>query len=145
MPSLLNLFSLFEDDASGGGPTVDVSVITVHLRYKISGTCVCNVKCDADGDWYESTNTGGYGVSEGSWLTSGLNSEVWIERVLDVGTLTTDPGSGRLICSSDRIYGVSATAVASKVCTLTFNFYDAASGGNLLGTKQIVLDAEAGT
>ena len=131
--------------AAGGGPTVDTSVITAHLRYKLTGTCVCNVKCDADGDWYESNNTGGFSTSEGSWLTSGTTSEVWIERTLVVGTLTTDPGSGRLATTTDRIYGVSATAVGSKTCTVTFEFWDAASGGNSLGSKTVAISAEAGT
>lgn len=119
--------------------------MTDHFNYKVSGTCQANVKCDNDGDWYESNNTGGYSTSEGNWLVTGLNSEVWVERTLDVGTLTTDAGTGRLVCSTDRIFGVSRSSAGSKQCTLTFEFFDAAVGGNSLGSKQIILDAEQGT
>jgi hypothetical protein len=144
VPSLLSLYSLLDDDA-GGGPTVDVSVITDHYRFRVSGTCQCNVKLDNDGDHYESTNTGTYGASEGTFRTSGAGNEVFVERSIDSGTLTTDGlAGGRASCAADRILGVSRSTTGSKICTLTLSFYDASSGGNLLGTKQITVEAERG-
>ena len=128
--------------AGVSGPAVDTSVITDLENFRVfSSPCYARVKCDNDGDWYESNNAGSYSAAEGTWLTSGLNSEVWIERTIDSGTLTTDAGSGRLACSVDRVFDVQRSTFGAKTCTLTFEFWDAASGGNSLGTKQIVLTA----
>jgi hypothetical protein len=123
---------------------VDTSIITAASTLRAVGTATSNVKCDSDGDWYESSNTGGYSTSEGEWLKSGVNSDVWVQRTINLGTLTTDPGAGRWICSTDREYGVERATQGSKSCTLTFEFFNAASGGRSLGSKQIVISAEQG-
>lgn len=126
------------------GPAVDMSVITDLSNFRGTGTCFADVKCDADGDWYESNNAGTFGASEGSWLDNGLNSEVWVERTVDLGTLSTDWGAGRLICSSDRILGVQQASTGVNEATVTIEFFDADVDGNSLGSKQIVLTADRG-
>ena len=73
-------------------------------------------------------------VSRGNWLTSGDASAVWIQRVIDTGTLDTDAGSARLNLGTDREFGVHAPNENNHYMTITFNFYDAASGGSLLDT-----------
>jgi hypothetical protein len=88
-----------------------------------------------------SNNAGSYFV-DGVWLVTGLNSEVWVERTLDSGTLTTDHiGSGRLSLVASPISDVRRSTNGFKTCTLTYEFFDAASMGNSLGSKQIVLTA----
>ena len=144
MSNLLQLLHIYQA-AGAAGPTVDTSVITDHYRYRFSGTCQCNVKIDNDGDFYKSTNTGGYGASAGTYRTSGGGADVWVERSIDSGTLTLDSiSTNRLSTLADRFLGVSRSSTGSKLCTVTLSFYDASVGGNLLGTKQITLEAERG-
>jgi hypothetical protein len=131
--------------SADSGPTVDTSVITNHSTFRTpTAPCSCDVRCDNDGEWRESTNTGGFPGTSGTWLTSGLNSEVWIERTIDSGSLDgPDPGAGRLICSTTRTYGIDRGApTGTDTCTLTFDFWDAATGGSNIGTKQITLTAD---
>jgi hypothetical protein len=140
----ISLFSAFVSSGPSG-PAVNTGVISSNEQVRAGGaTCHAHVKCDSDGSWYESSKTGAYSGAEGAWLTSGLNSEVWIERTVVTGSLTHDAGTGRLVCSTTREFGVDEPDGASaKTCTLYFEFWDAASAGNLLGTSStITLSAE---
>ena len=94
---------------------------------------IAGIRYDADGDYYISDAGGTYG-SGGTWLTVGLNSEVWVERTVSAGTLDTDPGAGRLVLSTSRTYQESNSSVGTESSTITWDFYDAAAGGNLLAT-----------
>lgn len=127
-----------------GAALLSVIVTPVKLLTNVNfiSACYTQVKIDNDGDLYKSTNVGGYGSSYETWLDAGLNSQVWVQRVIVAGTLNADAGSGRLSCVSDRIFGIIRVTGGTKSTTINLNFYDAASGGNLLDTQQVVLLAE---
>lgn len=123
------------------GPEISTTFITNNTQSTSFGTCYARLKLDNDGGVYLSNSFGTYGTSLGDWLVSGLNSEVWVQRSISSGTLDTDSiGAGRVVLSTDRVVGVE-TSSGTKACTLTLQFYDAASGGNLLGSKEITLSA----
>ena len=85
------------------------------------------------------TFAGAYSVDRTAWLDSGSASDVWIQRVISSGTLNSnDPGSGRInLGSGSPFFEVVDTSLTggAVTCTLTFNFYDAASGGSLIGSS----------
>ena len=104
-----------------------------------SGTVYAGVSFNSDSVEYEYNAVGGQ-YSLGNWLDSGLNSEVWVERVITSGSFNSiDAGAGRLQLSTTRSFRLSRSASGSKTCQVTFNFYDAASGGNLLFTTGSIL------
>lgn len=139
--------ALFDDAESG--PTVSPSSADIS-RSAVANPTIAGVQFNSSGVEYatQHSGNGAYTVSRGNWLDTGLNSEVWIERTEDVGTLTyTDPGSGRKVLSTTRAYAVhDATIPGGSVdCTVTFDFYDAASGGSLLDSVTIDLSANRET
>lgn len=125
------------------GPTVNVGAIQTPVsNITTSGTCYAGVDIRATGSAYRIDNTGG-ATYTGVWLTSGASNEVWVQRTINSGTLSTDEiGAGRVSCSTDRM--VRIQTINYKTTTVTLYFYDAASGGNLLGTRQVILEAESG-
>jgi hypothetical protein len=112
-----------------------------------ASTVYAGVSFNSNGMEYTNAINGGnvWDVVRGTWLTWGNSSDVWVQRVLSVGTLTgSDPGSGRLQLNTTRTFSVmDTTTVGGEVtATVTFNFYDAATDGNLLGSSgSIVLAA----
>ena len=85
-------------------------------------------------------------LGRGSWLDAGTSAEVWVERILDSGTLNhADPGAGRLQLSTTRLYGISRSTDGTTTSTVTFNYYDAATGGNLIGSATITFTVVVGT
>ncbi len=100
-------------------------------------------KVDNDGDLYESETTSStYNwVSYETWLDGGAPSMVWVQRVIVSGTFDLDAGSGRLACTTDRIFRVQVTGTGTKQCVFDLHFYDAASGGNHLDTQRVTLTA----
>jgi hypothetical protein len=84
------------------------------------------------------TFAGSYTVNRGTWLDVGSSDEVWVQRVISSGSLNSnDPGSGRIRCDTSPYFEVVDTSLVGGpvTCTLTFNFYDAASGGSLIGSS----------
>jgi hypothetical protein len=128
------------------GPTVITTNIQSNSTSRNIGVCVCYVKIDSDGDFYKSDETGSYS-SNGNWLDSGAANEVWVARTITAGTLSKDDiGTGRTSCSSDLEIGTTKSFPdGNKSCTFTLNFYDAASGGNLLASKSITTIATYGS
>lgn len=119
------------------GPEVSPSTDNVIYARFSAGTAYAIVKFDNNGTQYKNNavDSTSLTTSMGVWLDSGLNSEVWVERVISTGSFGyTDSGSGRLVLSADRTFGVSRSNNGSTTCTCTFNFYDAESGGSLIGT-----------
>lgn len=119
------------------GVTTDSSDNPVHagIDYRTNGT-----------EW-SSTAAGSYTVPRGNWLDTGLSSEAWVQRVISVGSLDIDPGAGRLQLNTARLFEVQDPSLAGGpvTCTLTFNFYDHATLGSLIGTTgSIVLSANRG-
>jgi len=123
------------------GPRVSPS--TTNVFNSANNTfCKAGVRYLETGVEFQSNNVGNFNLSRGNWLDSGTSDEVWIQRVINSGTLTEDGGSGRLQLSTGRTFSVTQIDVGAKVCDLTFNFYDAASGGILIGSANVILAAE---
>lgn len=124
--------------------SIDTSVITSNSQVRFGATCTSYVKLDSDGDYYESGNTGIFGSSEGTYLTSGLNSEVWVSYALDSGSSLSVGGSAgtRFALTSDRTFGNTQSSSGTRSSTITFSFHDAATGGNVIATKQITISAQ---
>lgn len=124
-----------------GDLTVDVAA-TKTIANDSTGAVEANVKIDSDGSLYASDHNGNYGSSYEVWLDNGGNDEVWVQRVIVSGTLTYDAGSARLACTVDRVFGIRNQILDStKQTVIDLNFYDAASGGNLLDTQRVTLRA----
>ena len=97
------------------------------------------VKVASDGDLYSGLPAF---TSYETWLDAGQNTQGWVERTIISGTLSSDAGTGRLECTSDRQYGVLQTVVGTKTCVIDLKFYDAPVGGSLLDTQRVTLSAE---
>jgi hypothetical protein len=138
------LAACLADEESAAGASVDVDMSnTIVANTEAAGTVISNIKIDSDGMVYESNSAGSYGAATETWLTSGLNSEVWVERQITSGTLTTDDiGASRVACTSDLETGVTRAAPGTKTAQVIFSFYDAASGGNLLDTAHVLFEAD---
>ena len=120
---------------------VSVSDTSVD-NLETSGTVYANYKIDADGSIYKSASNGGYGSAFETWLVNGLNSDVWVERTINLGTLSTDDIAGsRVQCNSDLEIGVTRSIVGEKAAQVQLDFYDAETGGNLLDSATIDLAA----
>lgn len=140
--SLLALYSVLATHSTG--PTVAMLGILL-TNSRSSGVCKADVKLGSDGDVYESDNTGAFGASTDTWLDAGSNTQVWVERTISTGTLSTDGiGAGRVAMTSDRTIGVTRSTSGSKQATGNFRFYDAASGGTLLHTATWDITATIG-
>ena len=126
------------------GPVVDAATGGVTNGAAIA-TVIAGVAYNGDGTEDASTAAGLYTVSRGSWLTSGSPSEVWLERTINSGTLTnSDPGTGRHQLNLVRTLAVQDTTIpgGAVTCNVTVEFYDAATGGNLLDAVTYTLSAE---
>lgn len=99
-----------------------------------------DVRVDNDGDLYESDGDGVF-TSYETWLDLGLNSQVWVERTIISGSLSVDAGAGRLTCTADRVWGVVQSFEGQRNCVIDLDFWDAASGGVLLDTQRVDLEA----
>lgn len=80
-----------------------------------------------------------YNESRGNWLDVGDASRVWIQWSRSGGTLAdwnqTDSGDARLQCSAGNYsWCIKRSTAGTSTIIGAFNFYDAASGGNLLAT-----------
>ena len=127
--------------AHSTGPLVDFSD-TVNSTADTPGTVYAYTKWDNDGDIYDSFATGSYGSSSDTWLDAGTTAQVWVERTISAGSLNLDTiGSGRAAMTTDRQLGVERGPAGSKSANGTISFYDAASGGNLLRTRNWSLTA----
>ena len=128
--------------AYSGAPEVVVAALKSITDFETTGTAFAYLGVFSDGDLYSSTTGSTPNVSYETWLDSGLNSQVWVERVIDSGSLTTDWGAGRKACTANRTLGISKASAGVKETSVTINFYDAAAGGTLLDSQSVSLQAE---
>lgn len=138
------LHVLFSVLGGAAGPTVDMADDS-NFNFSSFGTVIANFKIDNDGDCYRSDNSGSYLSSSQTWLDAGTNDQVWIERTVNSGTLDTDTiGTGRVAMTTDRIIGVTDSVQGGlpRDANVTVSFYDASSGGTLLDTADVVLQAD---
>ena len=109
-----------------------------------SGVIYSGVKFAADGMIYERQAAGGWS-SIGTWLLNGTNSDFYIVRTIDSGTLTTDAGAGPLVLSTDREYDVQQSSVGTKTTFVSFEIQNVGSSdtfvdGNVTtGTDRVTL------
>ena len=98
--------------------------------------CYAGIEFNTDGTENENTNVNVFSISRGDWLDAGANSDVWIERTINSGPgfNVNDPGAGRLIMTSVRVFNLSQTSEGTKITNVTFDFWDAAAGGTKIGT-----------
>ena len=125
------------------GPTVELGN-KLHLTFTpLSGVAIANIRVSSDGNYYESNVSGAYGSADEAWLESGDAGDVWVERTITDGTLDTDDlGTGRTnLGSGDYDLGVTSPSGGTKEASFTLSFYDASSGGNLLDSASITVNA----
>lgn len=141
MPGILNLLA-------GGGDGLIVSPSSDPvIRGTLSPTdCFAGVQFRNDGTEWATAGDGGseFTSSRGNWLDVGAPSQIWVERTINSGSLnSSDPGAGRLQLSTNRSYRVVEAGFGTTTCNVTFDFYNAASGGRLLATVTFSLTAES--
>lgn len=131
---------------------INTAAIQDVTRVRAGDDCYAGFELDSDGtvDEISSLGTNNYTGGGGTWLNSGLASSVWVERTIiggSPGTLNSDdPGTGRLNLGTTRAYScVEVTATQTHTVQVTFDFYDAASGGNLIASKTVTFSAEEET
>ena len=140
---------------SDGGLAVDASTLPVN-QSRAEGTCYAGVEFNTSGIEYRnaSGDSQSFTSSRGTWLTAGASSGVWIERTVvgsdGTGLDWTDAGTGRLNLGTSRSFGCQTNAgppysTDIDYVDITFDFYDAASGGNLLDSVSIRLNAQRGS
>lgn len=143
------LIGVFDDAEAAAAPTVAANDAD-HIRPRFNaGTAYSIVEFDSDGSENANSNAISPTLTDGlrgTWLTTGTGAEVWIERTINSGSFNhTDSGPGRLQLNFSRKFGVSQTGNGTTTCDVTFDFYDAASGGNLLDTVTILIRAIVST
>jgi hypothetical protein len=123
-------------------PTVSFNAAFVS-KLRFNNTCHAGVKYYAIGVEGAGGPAAVFDTARGDWLDTGSGSQVWIERTINSGVLDWfDPGSGRLRLDVDRSYGILRPSVGIDTANVTFDAYDAASGGNLLDSVTLTFTAE---
>ena len=119
----------------------DTSVVT---NIRVGATCWAGVVFSSLGTENENTPANSFTVSRGNWLDAGDSSEVWIERTINSGPgfNVDDPGAGRLQLNVNRKFNQNRTTIGVRTTNVTFDFWDAASGGNQLATVTYDVIAE---
>ncbi len=117
---------------------------SVISNIRAGATCWAGIVFNAVGTENENTNLNSFTVSRGNWLDAGDSSEVWIERTINSGPgfNVDDPGAGRLQLSTNRKFNQNQTGIGVRTTNVTFDFWDAASGGNKIATVTYDVIAE---
>lgn len=117
--------------------TKSVNAFAIH-----PSTATATVTVHSDGDMKTQINGGG-ATSYETWLQAGTNSEVWVIATIVSGTLSSGTTGSRLQCNASRSWTKTKTSgFGTDTCVIDLDFYDAASGGNLLDSTRITLNAE---
>jgi hypothetical protein len=114
------------DDTSGLG--------FAYVKFKTNGVAESyDSVLKATGEWHTASPSAGIGT--GIWMSFAVTSTGGVSTIYGGLTAAT-----RYELSTERELGITkgAVGVANKV--LTVSFYDASTGGNLLGTQTLTLD-----
>lgn len=113
---------------------------------RLDANCYAGIQWQNDGDEAEYTNSAGLNVI-GTWLKGGTAAEVWVACAVTLGSWNSlNPGTSLLQLSTTRSFRIVRTTDGTQSVTCTFNFYNAASGGDLIATTgSITFNAERGT
>ncbi len=125
------------------GPATSASA-SGDINVRFGADCYGGVQFANTGTEYEYNSSGGLIVEGDGWLDSGSASEVWVNRVVTAGSWNDiDPGAGRLQLSTTRSFRIIRTTNGTHTVTEYFQFWDAATGGNLLQqTSSVTYSAE---
>jgi hypothetical protein len=112
-------------------------------------TCYAVLKISNDGSVYNNSLGSGPSASNnrGDWLDAGYSaSDFYVETHSyggSPGTMNYSDGMAtRVQLNTERSCGVfESTTSETHTCSFTIDFYDAASGGNLVETKTFSLSA----
>lgn len=129
----------------GASPGLTVSPDTNDVvNIRVGATCWAGIVFNAVGTELGNTPANSFSVSRGNWLDAGDSSEVWIERTINSGPgfNVDDPGAGRHQLNTNRKFNENQTSIGVKITNVTFDFWDAASGGNKIGTVTLDISAE---
>ena len=123
----------------GSSPTVS-ALANGDTNSRIIGTyCDVGVQFNTAGTEHEQAPNGTWGASLGDWLDSGSASDVWVVFTRTSGSNFDSHTSGtRYNLGSTQSFTIRAFDVETVTVTGYFQFYDAASGGNLLQTTSTV-------
>ena len=131
------------------GPILWPSGFNSHSTTTNGVSCYAVLAIEEDGELR--TNALGSGPAantlEGDWCADWATpSDYYAERTLTGGTPGTlnyaDDLATRVQLNVERNCGVlETTTLETHTCTFTINFYDAASGGNLLRSENFSLSA----
>lgn len=138
----------FVASASGKGP---ITWDGFSNHHKTANGVTCYSICEIASDGGINTNSLGSSISttqdQGTWLNAGYTaSDYYVEH----GTLTGSPGtlnyvdeiSSRVQLNVDRHVGVQETSTLdTHQCNVPLEFYNAPSGGDLLESVSISLQA----
>jgi hypothetical protein len=131
---------------STAGVVVNVALNKAIHDVNTGGTAYAWVGVNSDGDLYSSLTGTTPDVSYETYLDSGANSQVWVEAsyVNDIGSGLSIASSSlnvRLSCTGTYKWGLTSADPTNKSGEITLDFYDAASGGTLLDTQFVSLEA----
>ena len=101
--------------------------------------CYAGIQLKTNNSIVESGATGAYTtIINSPVVIGGTLAEVWAERSITSGALTTDTiGAGRVQCSIGwqlECYDANSTNGSEEECLVVVSFYDASTAGNLLDT-----------
>jgi hypothetical protein len=142
------LFNLLIALKAGLAAIIEITTTTYSKNSTGPADCYSNFQLNSDGFIYVNSvaASNNYTSQQELWLESGTADQVWVERSNLTGTPGTlnnaDPGTGRLNLGTSRDFGVvEVTTTETHTCTFDLDFYDAASGGALLYSRTITLNA----
>lgn len=126
----------------GAAAGLTVSPSSANISGASTGvTAYAGISYNSSGEEFKTDTSGnsGYTVSRGNWLDVGTAAEVWVQMTRTGGTLgswnSEDAGSTRLQLNTTRSWRILRTSPdGSDSIIADFDFYDAASGGNLLAS-----------
>lgn len=125
-----------------GGPTVSPSSAN-NDNQNFETQCWAGVRFESNGVETGLNKDNVWNESRGNWLDSGDASDVWVERTINSGALNDlDPGAGRHNLGTTRSFSNTRVAAGVQPCNVTFDFFDAASGGNNIGSVTISIQSE---
>ena len=102
----------------------------------LSQSCYAGMRFDEDGNEQHAVATSGNFSNNGDvWLDEGSAADVWVTRSVTAGSWNNiDPGTGRHNLVSGESFRVFKSTPGIQSVTGSFEFFDAASGGNSLDT-----------
>jgi hypothetical protein len=119
-------------------PTVSPEALgyTNSAREDITDPVECGAQFNISGDEFRCTDNGTYSNNRGAWLDSGSPSKVWVifNRTAGLTNWDTLSSGVRYQLNVTRTFTLSRPTPGSDTISGQFQMYDAATGGNLLGS-----------